>query len=170
MKEQWRPLVGYEGVYSVSDRGRIRRELNEDNTWAGRVMTPHPSEFGHLTVALCKEGVESRVLVHRAVLFAFVGPPGPGQQCRHLNGKSGDNRLENLCWGTAQEDRDDMKRHGTRLTRKNHHPKTKISPKGVQRVLKLRRAGLSQQKIADRFYVGQTCIQKILAKQEESIR
>lgn len=62
--------------------------------------------------------------LHHIVLEAFVGPRPPGMQCRHLNGNSLDNRLENLQWGTAREDNYDRVRHGThqhsRRTRCKH--------------------------------------------------
>lgn len=52
-------------------------------------------------------------LCHRLVLEAFVGPCPEGMECRHLNGIRGDNRLENLCWGTHQENYQDRICHGT---------------------------------------------------------
>ena len=52
-------------------------------------------------------------LVHRLVLEAFVGPRPEGMVARHLNGDPGDNRLENLAWGTQSENNYDKVRHGT---------------------------------------------------------
>ena len=50
--------------------------------------------------------------VHRLILEAFVGPRPEGMQCRHLNGDKTDNRIANLCWGTAKENADDNRRNG----------------------------------------------------------
>lgn len=58
--------------------------------------------------------------VHRLVLFAFVGPRPPGMLCRHLDGNPSNNRLENLCWGTGQENEADKERHG-RTARGDRH-------------------------------------------------
>ncbi len=52
-------------------------------------------------------------LVHGLVLEAFIGPRPDGMQCRHKNGIRHDNRVENLEWGTIQENSDDRTRHGT---------------------------------------------------------
>jgi hypothetical protein len=49
--------------------------------------------------------------VHRLILETFVGPRPPGKQCRHLNGDSLDNRLENLAWGTFHENFADRLAH-----------------------------------------------------------
>jgi hypothetical protein len=52
--------------------------------------------------------------VHKLVLIAFVGGRVDGSlQCRHLNGNPLDNRLDNICWGTAQENAQDQIKHGT---------------------------------------------------------
>lgn len=51
--------------------------------------------------------------VHRAVIVAFRGPPPfPGAQCRHLDGDPSNNRLSNLCWGSARDNAEDTIRHG----------------------------------------------------------
>ena len=51
----------------------------------------------------------------RVVLEAFVGPPPPGTECRHLNGDYRDNRVQNLAWGTHTENMQDCIRHGRTL-------------------------------------------------------
>lgn len=51
--------------------------------------------------------------VHRIVLLAFSGQPGDGLHARHLNGKSTDNRIENLAWGTPKQNVADAIAHGT---------------------------------------------------------
>jgi hypothetical protein len=60
-----------------------------------------------------KYAQKSNRYLHHLVLEAFVGPRPPGMQCRHINGDSLDNRLENLAWGTASEDNYDRVRNGT---------------------------------------------------------
>lgn len=118
MNERWAWIPGYEYIYKVSDRGSIR-------SLGGRVLRAHPiNEIGHLQVGLSKDGVRKTKYIHRAVLEAFVGPCPPGMQCRHLNGDAGDNRLENLAWGTPSEDNYDRVRHGTHQhTKRTHCPK-----------------------------------------------
>lgn len=121
--EEWRSIPGFEGVYEVSNLGRVRsldrqcthpsKRLGVQNR-KGKLISPvKVSKYGHLRVGLHKEGVLLRKYVHQLVLLAFVGPPPVNQEVRHLNGVANDNRLENLSYGTKQENADDSRRHGT---------------------------------------------------------
>lgn len=112
---QWRPVVGFEGMYEVSNDGQVRtlfRGLNK----AKHTMIDRK---GYVSVRLCgpKRAFMKRKRVHSLVLEAFVGPKPEGMQCRHLNGNKQDNRLENLAWGTAKENAADSVAHGVLLRR-----------------------------------------------------
>lgn len=103
----WKPVVGFERYYEVSDEGEVR------SLRTGRVMATHPSKKGgHLRLRLTDGQSRRKVFVHTLVLEAFVGPR-EGRICRHLNGDPADNRLENLAWGTHQENNLDTLSHGT---------------------------------------------------------
>lgn len=69
--------------------------------------------LGYWQVTLMKHGRNCKRLIHSLVLEAYVGKRPKGYQCRHLNGKRNDNRLENLRWGTRSENQMDRVRHGT---------------------------------------------------------
>ena len=111
-EEQWKPVPGYDGAYWVSDLGRVRSTPRPKTS--GGILRQH-ERYGYLTVALPKElGKHGArlVSVHRIVLSAFVGPCPDGMQTLHINGDRKDNRLENLRWGTAKENRADVVKHG----------------------------------------------------------
>ena len=104
--EEWRPVVGYEGLYEVSDQGRVRSLIS------GRILRPATRRLsGHKHVMLCRPSQVG--LVHQLVAAAFLGPRPDGAETRHLNGDSGDNRAANLQYGTRSENTEDSKRHGT---------------------------------------------------------
>ena len=118
--EEWRPVVGYEGLYEISDQGRVRsvphevRSSDGRRIWvSGKIRKPQPQHHGHLKIQLLRNGHQESVHVHTLVLTGFVGPRPDGMCCRHLNGVSSDNRLENLAWGTYSENKFDQVRHGT---------------------------------------------------------
>jgi len=103
---QWKPVVGWEKFYRVSDLGEVLSIRGQ------RHLTGTALPIGHLRVRLSAEGVRKSVLVHRLVLEAFVGPCPEGSEARHLNGDPQDNRLVNLRWGTRSENILDQVEHG----------------------------------------------------------
>lgn len=102
MTEIWKPVVGAEDLYEVSDQGRVR------SIKRAMLMRPCANRSGHTTIDIRRK----RQYVHRMVLEAFVGPPPDGTKIsRHLNGDPSDNRLTNLAWGTQAENVDDAYRY-----------------------------------------------------------
>lgn len=114
--EQWRPVVGYEGLYEVSDQGRMR------SLRLGRTLTVPPNLSGYRqTTIRDADGRRDNAKLHILVATAFHGPRPDGHQCRHLNGDKLDNRAINLAWGTAAENQQDSVRHGTHTSTKRTH-------------------------------------------------
>lgn len=119
--EEWRPVPGWEGLYSVSDLGRVR---SEDRVTSGRngtprraygrVLRPTREPHGYMTVGLSRPRTRrQKVYVHDLVLTAFRGPRPDGDQCCHGDGTRDNNRLSNLRWGTVSDNAFDAVRHGT---------------------------------------------------------
>lgn len=92
--ERWKAVVGYEGLYEVSDFGNVR-SLNYMKTWKVNVLKPGNCH-GYLRVKLSKDGKTKDFLVHRLVYEAFRGAIPKGLTVDHVNGDKSDNRLENL--------------------------------------------------------------------------
>ncbi len=119
--ERWLPVVGYEDSYEVSDHGRVRsidrtviRKDGHRARFKGRLLKPHPDEFGYLEVILSRRSKGKTIAVHVLVCTAFHGPKPPhAHGVRHLNGKQLDNTPGNLQWGTRSENMQDKARHGT---------------------------------------------------------
>lgn len=105
----WLPVVGYEGLYQVSDDGSLNTKSRRGE-WIPRAICTDKNGYRRVTLSL--DGKKYCRLVHHLVLEAFVGPRPEGHECRHLNGNPGDNRLENLQWGTSTENSFDVVRHG----------------------------------------------------------
>lgn len=117
MSEHWKPVVGWEGLYEVSDHGRVRSLDRVDRfgrSKPGVMLRPDANRTGHLRVHLYgPEGV-SRPGVHRIVLEAFVGPCPEGMEGCHNDGNPGNNRVGNLRWDTRSANHFDKMRHGWR--------------------------------------------------------
>ena len=125
--ERWKPVVGFEYFYEVSDAGRVRRRIN------GEVMTLGQDGKGYPMVNLSAPGKKRRAKVGRIVLETFVGPKPEGMEMRHFPiGDRTCNYLENLSWETRSQNQKDRAIHGT-------------TTKGVQR----RAFNLSRSKRSD---------------------
>ena len=124
--EAWKPAPGYEGIYEVSDLGRVRslpRRDTKGRRVRGRVRTLTAGPSGHQKVNLHRGGVGHSEKVHRLVALAFLGAPSEGQEVRHLDGDPSNNKVDNLRWGTRSENIRDSVRHGTHVwANKTHCP------------------------------------------------
>ena len=163
-EEEWRPAVGWEGLYSVSSLGRVRSEDRVVETrsgvrsYKGRVLSPGLcGDTGYLKVHLsCVSGKKDALVAH-LVLQAFVGPPPDGLQCCHNNGCRTDNRALNLRYDTPLNNCADKVIHGT----VNHGERNGGAKLTVRDVLAVRADTRSQAAIAREYGVSQTCISRI---------
>jgi len=122
MDEEWRPVVGWEGFYEVSNFGRVRsldRTVVRSNGvsvhFKGRIRKYGVLPKGYFVMPLRSGTLVQNKTVHRMVCEAFHGPAPEGEPwALHRNGQAWDNRPENLYWGTPKDNSDDMTRHGTR--------------------------------------------------------
>jgi DNA-binding transcriptional regulator YiaG len=117
--EEWRPVVGYEGLYEVSSLGRVRgvtRRVPNPSckvmTVKGKILRLYQGKHGYMQFGPWKDGAQRTLLVHQEVLRAFVGEPR-GLECRHLDGDRTNNALTNLRYGTKSQNADDKNTHGT---------------------------------------------------------
>jgi NUMOD4 motif./HNH endonuclease. len=109
--EEWRDIPGYEGLYRVSNMGRVYSTRR-----GGRMLKPTLRRKGYLAVALSRNGSARMRLIHQLVLEAFVGPRPEGFVTRHLDGDPANNTLDNLRWGTYAENVRDSIEHGTHFS------------------------------------------------------
>lgn len=127
--EVWAAVPGYEGLYEVSDLGRMR-SLNRDGfvrdgkIWGRRrgkflALQQHPD--GHMITRLSRAGVASSVKVHRIVAAVFVPGFASELEVCHNDGNAANNVWTNLRWDTHAENNRDTVRHGHHAqSRKTH--------------------------------------------------
>lgn len=124
MNEIWKPVVGYEGRYMVSNMGRImsmrERKYHTKNGYVTKkvryilrpvifnlspaaVKARKTSLRSYSMVTLCKDGLRKNIYVHRLVADTFLGVKPKGLVTDHINGDKYDNRLCNLRYVTTRE-------------------------------------------------------------------
>lgn len=171
LDEIWKPVVGYEGSYEVSDHGRVRSLDRVGPHWRGgtrsisaRVLTPSENPRGYLSVHLYK-GEKVKVLrVNRLVLMVFVAEPPKGAVGMHLDNNRKNNHLSNLRWGTHAENirqRDDEGR--------NSYGEAQHCAKFTEsQVLEIRAlyaaGGVTQEKIATWYGVNRSSVGRIVTR------
>lgn len=154
--ERWKPVVGYEEQYEVSDHGNLRSVI------AGRSQVKKPSlSRGYLRAVLYRNGKSKCAQVHRLVLEAFVGPAPVNHDGGHLDNNRSNNRLENLAWVSRADNQLHRLAHGTSLWGPAN-PNTKLTPRQVAEIRAL--AGVvPSSELAKRYGVERTTVQKIIS-------
>lgn len=101
MIERWVQITGYEGLYEVSDMGRVR-SLKRATT-SGRILKQCKGHGGYSKVSLSRNNKRKTYAVHRIVATAFVPMVNGKNEVNHINGDKRDNRADNLEWCTRAE-------------------------------------------------------------------
>lgn len=102
MVEEWKAVVGFEGLYEVSSFGRIK-SLKRRGNWKEHIMKTCVHKNGYERVELNKDGKPYYCLVHRLVATSFIPNPENKPEVNHKNGDKTDNKVDNLEWATKSE-------------------------------------------------------------------
>lgn len=137
MIEEWRDIPDYEGLYQVSNMGRIKsldRRIKRTSTtkrnWKGRIMKLAETR-GYYTIQLSKNGKVKIHGVHRLVAFAFIENPNNYPVINHKDENPLNNHVDNLEWCTYSYNNS----YGTRTKRAIKKFKKKMSKKVYQYTL-----------------------------------
>lgn len=99
MTEIWKDIKGYEGIYQVSSRGKVRSLKNNK----ARILRPRINNKGYNVACLCKEGKVEYKLVHRLVAEGFINNFENKPYVNHIDGDKLNNNVNNLEWVTPSE-------------------------------------------------------------------
>jgi NUMOD4 motif/HNH endonuclease len=167
--ETWLDINGFEGIYQVSDEGRVlslERRVPHVRLGIrlvhGRTLRATPDKDGYLNVVLSAGGVKVPSSVHRLVLWAFVGPCPPGKEGCHCDGDPTNNRVGNLRWDTPGGNQADRVAHGTILCGERCG-NAKLTESAVRLAFILRAAGWTHRKIGAELGVAASNVSMILS-------
>lgn len=132
MTEIWKDVVGYEGLYQVSDLGNVR-SLYRYGVYSPKEKATQTNNYGYKTVMLSKDGVSKRVTVHRLVAIAFLPNPRNAPQINHIDENKANNCVSNLEWCDAK--------HNCSSYARNHPHKSRRGKRKGKPVIQLSKAG-----------------------------
>lgn len=154
--EIWKDVIGYEGLYQVSDLGRVRsvdRYIKRNDGIIqhrkGKIILQTKNLDGYMQVKLCKDGKSRTVRVHRIIAESFIPNPDNLSDVNHIDCDRTNNIVLNLEWLSFKENikhshkKGHYKRYGERNSNyknntlkryyeENPHEKQKLSRKGKQ--------------------------------------
>lgn len=139
--EIWKDIVGYKGIYQISDLGRVKSvrriiiRQGRNAIISERILTTINNQGGYIHVILSKDGEVKTHLVHRLVADGFIHNPELKKQVNHKNGIKTDNKAVNLEWATSKENirhAFDSLNHKVKSGADNHMSKSVICKYGIE--------------------------------------
>lgn len=124
--EVWMDIPHYEGLYQVSNQGRVKALPRERTNHTGgkwiqpeKMMAITIDQDGYHRVSLTStNGIRKTERVHRLVALAFIDNPEGKSEVNHINCIRGDNRIENLEWVTREENNAYVSQCGNKSNKK----------------------------------------------------
>lgn len=158
--EIWKDISGHEGVYQVSDLGRVKKlpvrtceqsQVRKDRKKIipGKFL-PQRLRSGYWSVVLRVRNKSIDSVVHRLVAIAFVANPENKPQVNHIDGNKKNNNVKNLEWVTKSENAI----HAVKLNlvpTGSNHKWAKLKEADAQQILNLKSTGVKGAKVARRF-------------------
>lgn len=169
--EIWKDIEGYEGMYQVSNMGRVKSLTRKvwNYTKPGRILKPGAKENGYLHVGLSNGlNVEKHAHVHRLVAKAFIPNPNNYPEVNHKNMNKADNRVENLEWCTPRYNKAHF-RNSPYAKNADKKKKRTLTNKTIQYILKYKDKvceeydlGYSIKEVAKSVGIGRDMVRDIL--------
>ena len=137
MQEIWKDVEGYEGLYQVSNFGRVKSLdryvlRNGNSLFVKGIVLSQLNNRGYLTVRLCNSGKYKNYLVHRLVANAFIHNDNNYSEINHIDENKHNNHVDNLEWC----DRKYNVNYGSRADKFSNSMKGKLAGKNNPRYCK----------------------------------
>jgi hypothetical protein len=163
--EIWKDVLGYEGLYQVSNLGQVRscdRMVKSKNGYRiakGRILKLSMRNK-YLSTGICNLGKKITCDVHVLVAEAFLGARPSKHNVNHLNGVKTDNRLDNLEICSASQNTLHAFKMGLAKSGENHF-EAKLTNSQVLEIRELLKQGKSGKELTLLFGVNKVCISRI---------
>lgn len=164
MNEVWKPIAGYEGLYEVSNFGRVRFLIWRGGTNPeGGIMKGNKQAHGYIHYCLTdKNKIKRTHLAHILVANAFIGKRPIGFDVNHLNGNKDDNRADNLEYVSRIENIHHAIKSGLHNTRGSRNGRAKLTDDMVIEIRMRHANGDMQSRLAREYGVSHQQISLIV--------
>lgn len=170
MIERWIDIQGYEGLYQISSHGNVRsldrsKKANHNNYYIakGKLLKHSFNHKNYPEVALYnKEGKRRNHRIHKLVATNFLVKGSNQTQINHKDGIKSNNNIDNLEWCTGEENIYHAYETGLYKHGQESHLSL-LTEKEVLEIIELRKQGLLQKEISQKFNVSVGAIANILS-------
>ncbi len=168
MMEAWKDISDYEGLYQVSNLGRIkalpRDRRNQHGSWVSpeKILSPGDSN-GYPVVSLTKNKIVRGFLVHRVVAIHFIYNSADKREVNHIDGNKRNNILSNLEWCTPVENAKHAASIGLLRPRiGSQNGRSKLTESDIVKIINLYKSGHNQYEIMKIFGISQANVSIIV--------
>lgn len=143
MEEIWKDIEGYEGLYQISNLGRVKslgRYINKlsGNIWTDeKIKKSYTDRDGYYRVNLYKDSKIQTYMIHRLVALAFIPNTKDKPQVNHIDGNKENNNVSNLEWCTSKENNIHALKNKLRIMPRGN--KNKLSKEIIQYDLNMKK-------------------------------
>lgn len=170
MEEIWKDIIGYEGLYQISNLGRVKslerlvvcgHPKSKPRRKKEKILNENFDSCGYKHVQLNHKNKFKSFKIHRLIAIHFIPNPFNHPVINHINGIKTDNRLENLEWCTHKHNIQHAIKTGL-VKRKTgeKHQNSKLTQKQADEIRSLK-GSYSQRNIGKIFGVSQTVVKNI---------
>jgi len=163
--EIWKPIVGYEGIYEISNLGNVKSLsrkvffLDTFRVVREKILKSNTNRYGYVTFTLSNDSIMKTVTAHRLVAIAFIDKIYGKEYINHIDGVKSNNTIENLEWCTISENNKHSFATGLNTSPKGTgHYNSKFEEKDI---VFIRNSQLSESKLALKYNVNRATIGKI---------
>jgi hypothetical protein len=160
--EIWKDIPGYEGLYQVSNLGRVKslpRQLGARFRNNDYFLKPYIDKAGYYRFSLMKDNKFKHFCLHRLVAICFISNPENKKTVNHEDGDKSNNTIGNLSWMTMKENNIHAYNNGLKL-RCDGHGMAKLTNNDVLEIRELLKT-MKQCDIAKKYNVYPTTISRI---------
>ena len=161
MSEVWKDIPGYEGYYSISNRGRVKSHHKRSN---GQIKVPsYHQKMPYARIQLSKKGKISTHQVHRLVALTFITNPLNKAEVNHIDSNPLNNDVSNLEWATKHENMRHAYRYGNKRQDGEFNANSRLTKEDVVDIRKFHQLGMTVAEIHNGYrIVSYQCIHRIV--------